>query len=306
MPSRLAALSDSTPGTGRPSSRVRTCVNISARGGEPRREPLEGGKRGPVPLVAQPTIVSLTFDDGCSSQYTLRSMLARHGMHGTFYVNSGRVGLPGMMTWSQLSELAADGHEIGGHGVDHVKLTTLNRRDARRQVSDDRQALISRGFDVSSFAYPFGSHNASIRSIVRECGYSSARRAWGLCPIGQSPPDRGAWYPDVAEQIPPVDRYAMRTTAGLRAWSTLGDIQSLITRAEINGGGLVMLVFHRIGEGSGPHHGYSVSPSVLGRFLGWLGCRAGHGTHVLTVQDISEGGRSVLRSTAAGGLEGVA
>lgn len=281
-------------------------MNIRALGGEPRREPLGVGEERPLRLVAQPTIVSLTFDDGLSSQYTLRSMLARHGMHGTFYVNSGRVGLPGMMTWSQLFDLAADGHEIGGHGVDHVELTTLNRRDARSQVSNDRQALISRGFDVSSFAYPSGSHNASVRSLVRECGYSSARRAWGLCPLGQSPPDCDAWYPDVVEQIPPVDRYAMRTTSGLRAWSTLSEIQSLVRRAEIDGGGWVMLVFHHIGEGSGPYHDYSVSLSLLGRFLGWLECRADDGTHVLTVQDIiRERGRrrAFLRSPAAAEVE---
>jgi peptidoglycan/xylan/chitin deacetylase (PgdA/CDA1 family) len=201
-------------------------VNIRAPGGEPRSEQLGGGEQRPVPLVAQPTIVSLTFDDGLSSQHTLRSMLAQHGMYGTFYVNSGRVGLPGMMTWSQLLDLAANGHEIGGHGVDHVELTTLNQRDARRQVSNDRQALISHGFDVSSFAYPYGSHNASVRSLVRECGYSSARRAWGLCPLGQFPPDCDAWYPDVVEQIPPVDHYATRTVACLRTWSTLSDIRA--------------------------------------------------------------------------------
>ena len=37
------------------------------------------------------TIVSLTFDDGRTTQYSARGPLAGHGMHGTFFVNSGDV-----------------------------------------------------------------------------------------------------------------------------------------------------------------------------------------------------------------------
>ena len=39
-----------------------------------------------------PTVVTLTFDDAIGSQYAARSMFASHGMHGTFYINSGNVG----------------------------------------------------------------------------------------------------------------------------------------------------------------------------------------------------------------------
>jgi len=279
-------------------------VNIRALSGETRRERLAGEEQAPLPLVAQPTIVSLTFDDGCSSQYTLRSMLARHGMHGTFYVNSGRVGLPGMMTWSQLFDLAADGNEIGGHTIDHVKLTTVSAREAFRQIADDRQTLMRHGFMVTNFAYPNGDFNTNVEAIVQACGYSSARRAWGLSPIDRTRPNCRKWYPDVAEEIPPLNRYAIRTIC-LSAGNTVAELKNLVTRAESNGGGWVTLVFHHIGEGRPPDHG-SVSPFLLGHFLDWLGRRADHGTHVLTVQDISERGRSVPRSTAAGGLEDIA
>src|SRR3954451_2907960 len=34
------------------------------------------------------TVVSLTFDDGTATQYQADQMLADHGMHGTFYLNS--------------------------------------------------------------------------------------------------------------------------------------------------------------------------------------------------------------------------
>jgi peptidoglycan/xylan/chitin deacetylase (PgdA/CDA1 family) len=207
-------------------------------------------------------------------------------MHATFYVNSALVGLPGRMTWGQLFDLAANGHEIGGHGVEHVQLTALSEGEAAREISDDRQALISHGFDTTDFAYPYGTYNKRIGSIVQRCGYRSARRSWGLSPIGLSPPDCNRWYPDVVERIPPEDRYAVRTIVPVRAWHTLGDIQSAVTRAERNGGGWVILVFHRICDGCDPVRGYSVSPSTFARLLDWLEGRADRGTHVLTVQDV--------------------
>src|SRR4051794_36982714 len=52
-----------------------------------------------------PAMVSLTFDDGTADEYQARSLLASHGMHGVFYVNSGRFGLPGYMTQSQVQDL---------------------------------------------------------------------------------------------------------------------------------------------------------------------------------------------------------
>jgi peptidoglycan/xylan/chitin deacetylase (PgdA/CDA1 family) len=44
---------------------------------------------------ASETVVSLTFDDGQASQYAAASVLHRHGMAGTFYINSGYVGSSG-------------------------------------------------------------------------------------------------------------------------------------------------------------------------------------------------------------------
>jgi Polysaccharide deacetylase len=61
--------------------------------------------------------VSLEFDDATPDQLQAQGILAAHGMHGVFFVNSGRIGLNGYMTLAQLQGLAADGNEIGGHTV---------------------------------------------------------------------------------------------------------------------------------------------------------------------------------------------
>jgi peptidoglycan/xylan/chitin deacetylase (PgdA/CDA1 family) len=255
---------------------------------------VRGGERQVPRLVAQPTLVSLTFDDGSSGQYTVRSMLARHSMRATFYINSGTVGAPGIMTWDEISNLAADGNEIGGHTLDHIKLTSVSAREARRQIAHDRRALLARGFTVTNFAYPFGDYNARIASIVRKCGYNSARRAWGLCPVSDPVVNDGG-TPSAVETPPLQDLWATRTV-GIRAWHSLAEIKSTVTRAEAAGGGWVTLVFHRVSDDV-DREGYSVRPHVFAGLLAWLEHRAATGTEVRTVQDaVSEmAGAVVLR-----------
>ena len=94
----------------------------------------------PNAAAARPTVVTLTFDDNSADQYVVRSTLAEHSLHATFFVNSNHVeSSPSYLTWSQLSDLAADGNEIGGHTLDHVDLTSVGATEAQRQVCDDRQ-----------------------------------------------------------------------------------------------------------------------------------------------------------------------
>jgi peptidoglycan/xylan/chitin deacetylase (PgdA/CDA1 family) len=255
------------------------------RGREARSTLLsDNSKAKHQPLPGDPLIVSLNFDDGSSDHYAMRSILAEHSMPATFFINSSAVGMPGYLNWAQLAELAADGNEVGGHTVDHVRLTTLSASAARSQIANDRQALMSHGFAVTSFAYPYGDFNTNVEAIVQECGYSAARRAWGLSPIDRTCPNRHKWYPDVAEEIPPVNRYAIRTI-GLGAGNTVAELKNLVTRAERNGGGWVTLVFHHVGSSDDAANGYFVSLVVLRAFLEWLERRAARGTYVLTVRD---------------------
>jgi peptidoglycan/xylan/chitin deacetylase (PgdA/CDA1 family) len=243
-----------------------------------------GSLVAPAVAAAAPTIVSLTFDDNWSDEYAARSILAQHSMHGTFYINSNNVGgSSAYLTWNQVSDLAADGNEIGGHTLDHVDLTSVSSTEATRQVCDDRQAIISHGFTVTDFAFPFGAFNTSVQSIVQGCGYSSARRSWGLCAIGTAAVNCVEPEP-VAEAIPPGSRlYGIRTILSLRAWNTLSEIESTVSRAQDNGGGWLTLVFHHVCDDCDPANGYSISPSTLNAFLDWL---ASSGAYVRTVRDV--------------------
>jgi peptidoglycan/xylan/chitin deacetylase (PgdA/CDA1 family) len=242
-----------------------------------------GALLAPALAKAGPTIVSLTFDDGTADQMAAQPMLAQDGLHATFYVNSNHIGASSyFMSWDQVASLAADGNEIAGHTLDHIDLTTVTSTEATRQVCDDRQALISHGYNVTDFAYPYGSSNLSVESIVRGCGYSSARRAWGLCTIGLMPPNcNGA----LADTIPPRNYWEI-PDAGVRASQTLSDIEGAVTRAEDAGGGWVVLMFHHVCDGCDPVNGYSVSPAIFGAFVDWLAPRSSSGTSVRTMSDV--------------------
>ena len=60
-----------------------------------------------------------------ADQYGALALLNAHGMHATFYVNSGPIGDADHMSWAQLGDLAAAGNEIAGHTVTHANVKKL-------------------------------------------------------------------------------------------------------------------------------------------------------------------------------------
>jgi peptidoglycan/xylan/chitin deacetylase (PgdA/CDA1 family) len=234
------------------------------------------------------TIVSLTFDDGQATQYpAVRDLLASRGMHGTFFINSAKVGTSDFyLTWDQVAALAADGNEIGGHTLTHADLTgtSLPEAEKRRQVCEDRQNLIARGYDPVTFAYPGGGTDILAESIVRDCGYGTGRAVGGIvspnwCPNCGSPR---------AETLPPANPFATRTPSFGSGELTLAAMQNVITQAEL-AGGWVPLVFHGVCETATCGTGW-VRPSTLAALMDWLGARSAQGTVVRTMRQALDPG----------------
>ncbi|WP_432489124.1 polysaccharide deacetylase family protein [Kineococcus sp. SYSU DK018] len=250
------------------------CLPAAAHGA-----PADDPTGEPSALPAGDTVVSLTFDDGLRSQEVAARMLADKGMRATFYVNSSSIGYPAYLTVEQLSGIAAEGHEIGGHGLDHEDLTAVPLSEARHQVCDDRATLAALGFDPRSFAFPYGAWNADVRRVVQECGYSSARISSGL---HESAEDCGA-CPE-AEDPAAMDTWRIRT--GDTA-STPELLRRRVVQAEQSGGGWVPLVLHHVC--TCPDRGTTaISPSDFAAFVEWLATR-GPGTRVATVDEVTGG-----------------
>ena len=221
-------------------------------------------------------VVSLTFDDGYANHYTdAAPILAAHGMQGTFYVPSGFVGSSGYMDWSQVSELAAAGNEIAGHTVNHVNLPNVSASQARQEICADRDTLLQHGLNITDFAYPYGTTNAGVESIVQECGYNSARTtSWFGPTCGTS----------CTESIPPRDSYAT-TVVAFGGDQTVSAIESNITTAETYGG-WAQVVIHRVCDACGSG---AMSPADLTALLDWLQQREAQGTVVRTVAEVMGG-----------------
>ncbi|HYV14817.1 MAG TPA: Ig-like domain-containing protein [Conexibacter sp.] len=215
---------------------------------------------------ASPTVVTFGFDDGLASQYAHRSILQAHGIKATYFINSANVGGAGYVTWSQIADLAAGGNEIAGHTLDHANLPTLSAADQQREVCDDRQALISHGFDVRNFAYPFGAWNAAVKTVVSGCGYLSARTTGGTD------------YPDgpvYAETVPPKNALTLRAFQP-RLTTTLATFQDVIDKARFSGGGWVNLVMHGVCDDPCTGGGdYDTNANTLDQLLTWIGQQPG-------------------------------
>ena len=216
--------------------------------------------------ASTPAVVTIGFDDGTVDQFDNGfPILSAHGMHATFFVNTGPIaaGDPGHMTWENLQTLFSAGNEIAGHTIDHANIKPLSVADAEHEVCDDRNTLLAQGFSPESFAYPFGSFDSTSEAVVRYCGYNSGRGVTGVSKTGP-----------FGETIPPADAYATRTPPNPKTATKLSTLESYVLNAETDTqtSDWVQFVFHRVCDKStGGHCGaYSISPGDLSAFLDFL------------------------------------
>lgn len=157
---------------------------------------------------------AVTFDDGYRdfAEQALPVLEAR-GVPATLFsvATDERARLAGgiegaaLLAREELRELAQEGVEIAGHGIDHVDLTRLGDADIEREVRDGRARLSDWiGRDVEHFAYPFGAWNARVRSAVAREYRAAFTTQLGAVPTSAD-----------AHAIPRVDAFYL-DDAGLR------------------------------------------------------------------------------------------
>lgn len=146
----------------------------------------------PLAELLSPTCttgVALTFDDAFQNFADVAWPIMKvHQLPATVYVPSDWVGrdngwdaddtriplLP-LMGWDVLTELAADGLDLGGHTLSHPRLETLAGDSLTREIEQDRVRIGSEtGRAPTSFAYPYGTYVPATVSAVRQAGYASA------------------------------------------------------------------------------------------------------------------------------------
>ena len=117
--------------------------------------------------------VMVSFDDGAASDASLAlPCLQAHGLRATFFVTSGFVGAPGMLSLPQLRALSEAGMVIGAHGATHRFLSTLSAADLREELRGCRARLQDwTGQPVDTLALPGGRGGERERAAAREAGF---------------------------------------------------------------------------------------------------------------------------------------
>lgn len=151
----------------------------------------------PTQTVALSRVVAVTFDDGYVDFAELAwPVLRRHDATATVFVVTDYVGktarwLPfpderarPLLGWHELEDLAAQAAEIGSHTCRHLELDAIEPKLAREEIERSRREIGDRVAIPACFAYPFGYHNLTVRSLAASAGYVAACEVGrGLCQL---------------------------------------------------------------------------------------------------------------------------
>ena len=131
--------------------------------------------------------LTFSYDDGVEQDIRLVDILNRHGIKGTFNLNSGIYAPEGKvypegqvhrrMTEQAITELFANGpHEVAVHAYTHPWLETLPSPTVGYEILKDRETLERQfGKIIRGMAYPYGTTSDEVVKVLEQCGIAYAR-----------------------------------------------------------------------------------------------------------------------------------
>ncbi len=126
-------------------------------------------------LAAEGISLSLTFDDGGSSFYTIiADLLEKYHFKGLFFVATAYIGKPGFLSERDLFELDRRGHAIGTHSHTQPDNMTLLSNDEINEEWSESVRILSRilGQQVSVGSIPNGYESDVIIKAANLAGVS--------------------------------------------------------------------------------------------------------------------------------------
>ena len=122
--------------------------------------------------------LTLSYDDGQVFDKRLIEIMSKHGIKGTFNLNSNAYDNPDFpIKASELCEIYLDsGNEIAVHGVDHLSLAITDPGEATHSIACDRENLEAiTGRIIKGMAYANGSYNDDVCAMLKACGIKYSR-----------------------------------------------------------------------------------------------------------------------------------
>lgn len=127
-------------------------------------------------MTAKPRIVTTSWDDGDLRDLRVAELLKSCAMRGTFYVPIEPFDGNASLTREHLRALAAEGFEIGAHGIAHENMAALPLEQARYVARTCKAVLEDTlGRKIRMFCYPRGRYTAQVAGALRDAGYDGAR-----------------------------------------------------------------------------------------------------------------------------------
>lgn len=126
-------------------------------------------------------MLAVTFDDGYADNARLAApVLNKYGIPATFFVTAGfidssqqapwdaRKGLRSeWMTWQELANLAAEGHDIEAHTMSHPEISGIDAESLDRELSESIALIKHHTYRRPTlFAVPFGRPSSLTPSVV--------------------------------------------------------------------------------------------------------------------------------------------
>ena len=136
--------------------------------------------------------VSITFDDGDSSQFALAvPALNARGFKGTFFVITCTIdsnAYPNYATLDEWRNAANQGHEIGSHTKTHPHLPLLSLAQMQDEIGGAKAEIDAQITTQKclTFAYPFGEFNDNAE-LIAQAYYIAARGV--SCDLNNTPYD---------------------------------------------------------------------------------------------------------------------
>ena len=127
--------------------------------------------------------VTLSYDDGVRQDKKLIEIMLKHGLKGTFNINSGFFDkefngqTTGRMTKEEaLSLYVNSGMEVACHGYKHLPLLNLDLSVVNNEIATDRKELEKLfGKIIKGMAYSFGHYSDDIANVLKTCGIKYSR-----------------------------------------------------------------------------------------------------------------------------------
>ena len=122
--------------------------------------------------------ISLSIDDGYKDTLEAINILVKFKIPFSLFITTSMIDKSGYLSKQDIIDISKiDYANIGTHGVNHIKLDTMNYNEQRLELDESKRILerITENHIISA-SYPHGSYNNDTLKIMSELGYH-----WGAC-----------------------------------------------------------------------------------------------------------------------------